>query len=122
MGAVGLALGGAAFALLRGDDHAEVGTRYGAAFAKGDYQSMYACSPPATGATSRVSRFAELQQEARQTATVQRIRVGQAVKADGDRVRLPVRMETELFGTLRGDLLLPILQDGDRRRWIGRRH
>lgn len=114
MGVVGLTLGGAAFALLRGDDHVEIGTQYGAAFAKGDYQSMYALLSASDRRNITVSRFAELQQEARQTATVQAIRIGQAAAADGDRVRLPVRMETELFGTLRGELLLPILQDGDR--------
>lgn len=114
MGAVGLAIGAAAFVLLRGDDHVEVGTRYGAAFAKGDYQSMYALLSASDRRHITVSRFAELQQEARQTATVQRIRVGGAVKAQGDRVRLPVRMETELFGTVRGDLLLPVLQDADK--------
>jgi peptidoglycan glycosyltransferase len=113
MGGAGLALGGGAMVLLQGDDHLAVGTEYGVAFAKGDYAAMYAMLSASDRRNITVSRFAELQQQARQTATVQKIAIGTAVNGDGDRVELPVTMQTELFGSLRGNLLLPVLQDGD---------
>lgn len=114
MAIVGIVLVVAALAVTRGDDHLQVGQEYGAAFAKGDYAAMYALLSASDRRHMTVSRFAELQQDARETATVQRIRVGAPTKASGDRVRLPVAMETQMFGTLKGALFLPVLKDGDR--------
>lgn len=113
MGVAGIAIGGAALVVLRGDDHVEVGTQYAAAYAKGNYAAMYAMLSASDRRNITLERFAELQQQARETATVQRIRVGIVTKSSGDRVRVPVAVQTELFGELRGELLLPILQDAD---------
>lgn len=109
--AVGIGLGIAGLVLLGGDDREEIATRYGAAFAKGDYAGMYALLSESDRRNLTVERFAELQQEARETATVSRIRPGLVTEADGDRMRLPVVIETALFGELTGDLLLPIVKD-----------
>ncbi len=98
--------------VLGGDDGTDVGARYGAAFAKGDYAGMYALLSASDRRAITVERFTELQQTARQTATVTRIRTGLVTSTEGDRVRVPITVATELFGTLTGDLFLPIVKDG----------
>lgn len=94
------------------DDHTDVATSYGNAFAKGDYSAMYAQLSASDRRALTVERFTELQREARETATVSNIRTGLVTKADGDRYRVPVTVDTRLFGQLKGDLLLPVVKDG----------
>ncbi|MBO9533030.1 MAG: hypothetical protein J7513_08660 [Solirubrobacteraceae bacterium] len=113
MALVGVGLVAGALAITGADDRLDVAERYGVAWAKGDYANLYQLISASDRRHVTVERFAELQQQARQTATVERIDVGVPVKADGDRVRLPVRLTTEMFGQLRGELLLPMLKDGD---------
>lgn len=108
--AAGIAVG--AFVLARGDDQTDLATRYGQAFARGDYAGMYAQLSASDRRALTVERFAELQREARETATVTRIRTGLVTEAEGDRYRVPVTVDTRLFGQLKGDLLLPIVKDG----------
>jgi penicillin-binding protein A len=113
MALVGIALGAGALLLLGEDDRLAVAQRYGKAYAKGDYAALYTLISASDRRHLAVDRFAELQQQARQTATVSAISVGVPVESSGDRVELPVRMTTEMFGVLRGTLLLPMLKDGD---------
>lgn len=106
----GVAVG--AIVLAGGDDQTELATRYGQAFAKGDYPGMYALLSASDRRNLTAERFSELQREARDTATVTKVRTGLVTKADGDRYRVPVTVETSMFGELKGDLLLPIVKDG----------
>ncbi|MFT4034671.1 MAG: penicillin-binding transpeptidase domain-containing protein [Patulibacter sp.] len=113
MGLTGIVLVVGALKLAGGDDRIAVATRFGAAYANGNYTALYALISASDRRHLSVGRFAELQQSARETATVNRITTGTPAKSDGDRVELPVRVDTELFGTLRGTLLLPIVKDGE---------
>ncbi|MBJ7473258.1 MAG: hypothetical protein JHD16_18265, partial [Solirubrobacteraceae bacterium] len=101
-----------AFVVLGGDDRSEIANQYGAAYAKGDYAGMYALLSASDRRAMNVQRFAELQQEARETATVEKITAGLAVDAGEDRYSVPVKVQTRLFGELSGQLLLPVLKDG----------
>ncbi len=98
--------------LLGGDDRSQVAAQYGAAYSKGDYAGMYALLSASDRRAITVERFAELQREARETATVSSIRSGLVTEAGDDRYRVPVKVKTRLFGDLSGDLLLPIVKDG----------
>ncbi len=112
IGAVGIGLAIGAVIMVGSDDRSEVAAQYGAAYAKGDYDAMYALLSASDRRALTLQRFAELQQEARETATVEQIRSGLVTEASGERYRVPVKVRTRLFGQLSGDLLLPIVKDG----------
>ncbi|MDO9353456.1 MAG: penicillin-binding transpeptidase domain-containing protein [Solirubrobacteraceae bacterium] len=115
VGLVGVALAAAAVFVLRGDDDTDIGTRYAVAFAKGDYSAMYALISASDRRSLALERFTDLQQTARDTATVTKITTGLVTSSDDDRVRVPVTVKTELFGTLTGDLFLPVVKDEEKR-------
>ncbi len=107
-----MALAVGAVVFLGGDDRAAVAEQYGAAYAKGDYAAMYELLSASDRRAITLQRFAELQQEARETATVDKISTGLVTEDEGERYRVPVQVRTRLFGQLSGDLLLPVVKDG----------
>src|SRR4051794_12730634 len=66
---VGVGLAAGAVVLLGSDDRSKVAEQYGAAYAKGDYTSMYALLSASDRRAITLERFTELQQQARTTAT-----------------------------------------------------
>jgi peptidoglycan glycosyltransferase len=85
--------------------------RFATAWQQGDYAAMYA---QLSGADrDRVSRlkFVEAYQRTMRTATAARLLAGEPRK-DGDAYRVPVRVDTRAFGTVTGDVVMPVSGDG----------
>jgi penicillin-binding protein A len=85
--------------------------RYVAAWARGDFAAMYAELTPA--ARARVTRraFAGAHRQALALATAQRMVPGDADR-DRGAYRIPMRIQTRAFGTVRQVLRLPVADDG----------
>jgi peptidoglycan glycosyltransferase len=98
--------------------------RFAAAWARGDYASMYSEIAPASQRAVSASEFAQAYREALTTATADGERVtGPPRGAAGGVERVPVRVYTRLFGALTESFSLPIQagsQEGDRSE-IGQR-
>ncbi|MDX6697936.1 MAG: penicillin-binding protein [Solirubrobacteraceae bacterium] len=116
-----LALGGALFVVWVSGRHADrqakrTVQRFARAWERSDYQAMYGELDAASrGRVSRVS-FARAYQRAALVATSTRVRTGEP-KKDGDAWRLPVRVSTRAFGTVRGDVTVPVGGDPPRVAW-----
>jgi cell division protein FtsI/penicillin-binding protein 2 len=85
--------------------------RFAAAWARGDYGTMYAQLTAADKTRYTRLRFATAYQDALTTATATKVATGTPRK-DGDAYRVPVRIATRAFGTIDGDVLLPTSSDG----------
>lgn len=105
-------VGAAALMLTGGDDGRQVASQFAAAHAKGDDAAMYALLTAADRRSITSERFTEIQQEARDIATVTSARSGVAEATGDGLVTVPIASTTELFGTLRGNLVLPVVDDG----------
>ena len=77
------------------------------AWEQGDYEAMHA--ELTTDAQDRYSQtaFERSYQSATDTATIESIQVGES-REEGDAVVAPVSFDTNLFGTLNGELSLPV--------------
>ncbi len=107
-----------------------VAARFAAAWARGDYASMYSQLAPASQRAVSPSEFAQLYREASMTATAEGQRVVGAPRSGASGVEgggadgveaVPVRVRTRLFGTLSERFALPIVagpREGEARvRW-----
>jgi peptidoglycan glycosyltransferase len=85
--------------------------RFAAAWERGDYPAMYAQLRDAE--RDRISRlsFVRAYEQTMRTATAARLVAGEPRK-DGDAYRLPVRIATRAFGTVSGDVLMPVSGSG----------
>lgn len=94
-----------------------VGSRFAAAWARGDYASMYAQLGTAARRALSPAEFAALYRDAAITATATRRQVaGKARAAPGGTVEVPVRVHTRLFGTLSSRFVLPLVREGGHMR------
>jgi penicillin-binding protein A len=88
--------------------------RFVAAWAKGDYASMYSEIDASSKLTTSAGEFAGAYQRALSTATATRRRVtGKPRDVPGGLVAVPVLVHTRLFGTLSLDFKLKILGGGE---------
>ncbi len=99
-----------------------VAARFAAAWAKGDYASMYSELAPASQRAVSPSEFAQVYREALMTATAESERVaGSPQGAAGGVEVVATRVRTRLFGTLAERFWLPIVagpREGEARvRW-----
>jgi hypothetical protein len=107
---VGLAAGGAGLLVAGalGDSETErTAKRFGSAWERGDYAAMYALLSPAARERYPLERLVRIYESARRTATLTALSAGEASDHGGD-VGLRVRLRTRVFGTLLGELLLPV--------------
>jgi peptidoglycan glycosyltransferase len=102
-----------------GDARRTVARQWAAAWAKGDRRAMWALVDEDTRKAYPYKRFSATYRAAERAATVAAVRTGPVRKARGDRLVVPVRVRTRTFGTLRGDVVLPVVSVGDsaRVRW-----
>src|SRR4029077_8145471 len=115
-----IALAGVAFALraLLGADHepsaaSTLAGQFAAAWARGDYATMYSDIDAASRRRISASEFAAAYQQALRTATGTGKRVmGKPRGAAGGVVTVPVRVQTRLFGTLALSFRVRIVNDG----------
>ena len=85
--------------------------RFADAWARGDYAAMY--SQISDTDRQRLSRlkFVNAYQQTMRTATAARVITGKPRKSRGD-YRLPVTVQTRAFGTVTGDVVMPISDAG----------
>jgi penicillin-binding protein A len=116
-----VALATAAFAVgaIAGATHSSsaapaLAARFAAAWARGDYASMYGELSPASQREVTASQFAQAYQEALTTATASGERVtGAPREAAGGVEVVPVRVRTRLWGTLAESFRLPVVAEPD---------
>jgi peptidoglycan glycosyltransferase len=94
--------------------------RFAAAWSRGDVAAMYRELSPAARRRVSLKRFVRAYRMAADTATVRTLTTGEPV-GDGAALRLPVRVRTHVFGTIRGDVRLDVGEDGDEARIDWRR-
>src|SRR3954470_10543579 len=88
--------------------------RFASAWERGDFAAMYSELSDAERGRVRRGAFAAAYQRALDTATARRVTTGEARRA-GDGYRVPVRIDTRIFGTIRGTVDVPA--DGDGVDW-----
>jgi peptidoglycan glycosyltransferase len=79
---------------------------FAADWQRGDYAGMYAQLSDDARARTSLARLERTYKQAADTLTLLRVRTGQA-RVAGDGVHVPVALDTRIFGTLRGDLVVP---------------
>jgi cell division protein FtsI/penicillin-binding protein 2 len=84
--------------------------RFADAWEAGDYEAMYAELTPEAQDEYSLQRFRAAYETAQTTATVDEVSAGE-VAEDGDAITVPISLSTHVFGTLSGDLSLPIADD-----------
>jgi penicillin-binding protein A len=88
---------------------------FAAAWERGDLSDMHAMLSERSRTRYPLPRFRRAYRRAAATATVTSIDADDAGDLDGGRVTVPVVLDTRVFGSLRGDLAVPM--SGDRVEW-----
>ena len=110
---------GVAYAALRGDpvslgssgpDPKVPARIFTSAWLAGDYRTMYRQLTPAARAQTSYRRFVRTYHQAAATATLKRIVVQPGTRVSGKTATVPMEMQTSLFGSLTGRLVLPLVQ------------
>src|ERR671938_765288 len=101
------------FGMRHGDPRREVAQQWAAAWSQRDRRAMWRLLDADTQKSYPLRRFAATYRAAERAATVESVRTGAVRKAPGDRLVVPVRVRTRNFGTLAGDVVLPIVEVGD---------
>jgi cell division protein FtsI/penicillin-binding protein 2 len=113
----GLVLAAGAFAagMLAGASHVPApqrnADRFAAAWERGDFAAMYSELSAVERDRVRRGAFAAAYQRALHTATARRLTTGPA-RRDGDAYRIPVRIDTRVFGVIRGAVRVPVSEAG----------
>ena len=101
-----------AWTLLTASDTEEAADRFGEAWAAEDYDAMYGMLDPASREELDEEEFTDAYLEAAGTATATELEIDGASEEDGGAV-LPVSVATEVFGTIAGDVRLPLSEAGE---------
>jgi penicillin-binding protein A len=101
------------------DPRPEAARKFATAWAQQDREAMWRLVDADTQKAYPLRRFAATYRAADRAATVTSVRTGTVRKARGDRFVVPVAVRTRIFGTLRGVVVLPMVQAGHagRVRW-----
>jgi penicillin-binding protein A len=115
------ALGGAAFLVgaavgaFHEPGEQRVAERYAAAWQRADYDAMRALLTDESRRRVSAAVLARAFRAAAATATATRVEIGKPRK-DGSNYVLPVLVRTRIFGTVRGDVVLPLVGTGNSAR------
>ncbi|MGI8726986.1 MAG: penicillin-binding transpeptidase domain-containing protein [Solirubrobacterales bacterium] len=86
--------------------------RFAEAWAAGDRDAMYAQLTPESVAQNPPKDFEDAYRQAERTATIESIEVGEArgpiEQGSGEALAVPVEIETRSFGTIEGELAVPV--------------
>src|SRR4051794_5959646 len=85
--------------------------RFASAWARGDFAAMYSELSPPERERVRRGAFAAAYQRALDTATGTRVATGRPVR-DGEAYRVPVRVDTRIWGAVRGTVRVPVTEAG----------
>jgi penicillin-binding protein A len=108
--AVAVALGAFVVGLVAGGGDSEAERTAGAfttAWQRGDYEAMHGLLSAESRASVSPTELEQAYRDAAATATALRMTVDDP-KGDGDVVRVPVAVQTRIFGTVRGELAIPV--------------
>jgi peptidoglycan glycosyltransferase len=115
-------LGLAAFAagVIRGADHADLGTaeEFAAAWENQNFSAMYSQISASSARAYSLGEFTDDYDKAEMTATVQRVDTGEVSESDSgsdSAAEFPVTLHTNAFGRISRDLVVPL--DGDKVDW-----
>jgi cell division protein FtsI/penicillin-binding protein 2 len=86
--------------------------RYAAAWERGDYAGMYRLLSSDSQSRIEQAGLAAAYRRAAATATATAVSIGSPGGESGGKVRLPVAMRTRIFGVVRGNVELPVSDDG----------
>jgi penicillin-binding protein A len=116
-----LALGGGAYAVVRGreaadDPSREVAQRFADAWARGELGRAWRLTSERTREQQPLAGFRESYGQSARAVTQTGVRVGQAREPRNGRVDVPVVVETRVFGDLRGTISFPVERTGDSAR------
>jgi peptidoglycan glycosyltransferase len=103
--------GGALIGALHVSSSQRTVERFAAAWARGDFAAMYSELSPPERERVRRGAFATAYQRALDTATATRVTTGKPV-SDGDAYRVPVRVDTRIWGAVRGTVRVPVAEEG----------
>src|SRR3954447_25363160 len=95
------------------DPRRSVAQKFAAAWTKGDRRAMWHLVDADTKKAYPQKRFNATYRAAERAATVAAVRTGTVREARGDRLVVPVSVRTRNFGTLRGNVALPVVSVGD---------
>lgn len=102
-----------ALALFAESDAEQAAERFGAAWAADDYPAMYAMLDGRSQEDVQEDEFADAYTDAAGTATATAIEPQDASEDEDGEVLLPVAVSTEAFGTITGDIHVPISGAGE---------
>jgi hypothetical protein len=117
--ALAAAVGAVAYVVLgigQDDPRRDVARQWAAAWSQRDRRAMWKLVDAETQRSYPLRRFAATYRAAERAATVESVRTGKVREARGDRLVVPVRVRTRNFGTLTGDVVLPVVEVGDSAR------
>jgi peptidoglycan glycosyltransferase len=96
-----------------GDARSDSAQRFAAAWSRGDWATMWRQLTPRARAEYPERRFVSAYRMAGRIAGAGTVRVGRARGEEGGRIRVPVAVRTDDFGTLRGTVALPVSGSDD---------
>lgn len=101
-----------------GDDGGDAVGAYAKAWSAGDWAAMRAQLTSASQEKIGLLPFADVGRSALATATANEraVSTGKPESIGDDRWRVPVTVRTRIFGTVKGDIVVPVAQDGDVKR------
>ena len=97
-----------------GDARHEAAERYAAAWARGDHPAMWRELTARSREATPERRFVTAYRNADREAGVEKVTIGRLGPERDGRVAVPVTIETDIFGTLRGTLAVPVSGRGDK--------
>src|SRR5687767_2365145 len=96
--------------------------RYARAWAAKDWATMHGMLTSDARERTGIDEFRRAHERAWTTATATGLRAGEAARPDDGAVRIPVRVATRIFGTVRTELDLPFTEEGGEARVPWRPH
>jgi transpeptidase family protein len=96
-----------------GDARRDAAVRFATAWSRGDRAAMWRELSPAARAATPERRFIAAYRNADREAGVRKVEIGRIGPERDGRVAVPVSVRTEVFGTLRGTMSLPVSGRGD---------
>jgi cell division protein FtsI/penicillin-binding protein 2 len=100
----------------------EVAEEYVRAWERGDHEAMYGLLTSGARERTTLAAFRRAHERDAATATATGLRAGRAAEPDDGTVSVPVRARTNVFGTIRTTLELPVTDDAGGKRIDWRRH
>jgi penicillin-binding protein A len=95
-----------------GDARHEAAQRFATAWSRGDHAAMWRELTPRARAGTPERRFVTAYRNANREAGVREVRAGRLGPERDGKVAFPVAIRTDIFGTLRGTIVLPVSDDG----------